>query len=117
MTTGYNPIEALNRDDKDEASAEAKKSLERKLEEEDLRWMMGHAQGRRIMWRWFEAAGVFHLAFQPNAMQMAFMEGRRDMGLKSLGEITSLCPDRFVQMLKEHEKDDNRNSGDRPKHK
>lgn len=68
----------------------------------DFMWMMNDARGRRIVWRQLADAGVFRSSFSPDAMQMAFNEGRRDGGLKLLAQIDSLCPEHYSTMMKEN---------------
>lgn len=75
--------------------------LLRETEESDLKWLMGRKQGRRIVWRQLERAGVFKLSFNTNAMQMAFAEGNRNEGLRTLELIHRLTPELYPVMVKE----------------
>lgn len=104
MNTGHDPLDTQP-DDKAEAEAEAKKVLQQKREEDDIRWLMGHRQGRRIVDRFLDKAGVFRISFRPNS-EMAFLEGQRNMGLWLLSQILAQCPDKFVQLLGEQKKDE-----------
>lgn len=92
-----------NTDDQDlaRASADALKDLNRLQLDEDFKWLMNDARGRRIVWRQLSAAGVFNSSFNPEAMQMAFNEGRRNSGLELLAQVHSLCPDLYTTMMKE----------------
>ena len=80
-------------------------------EVEDLKWLMGSKRGRRIVWRLLDQAGVFRLSFNTNAMQMAFAEGNKNYGLRTLAQIQALCPDLYPLMVKEA-KDEQRNLDD-----
>lgn len=88
-----------------QAEAAAKEAEEqrrkRDVEIEDVKWLMAHEQGRRIAHKLLEKAGVFRVSFSPNAMQMAFNEGHRNMGVFLLSEIHEVCPERYHQMIKE----------------
>lgn len=73
----------------------------RRLEVDDLRWMMSDKRGRRVMWRLLETSGVYRSSFTGNS-ETFFREGQRNVGLKLLADIHEHCPDAFVLMLKEH---------------
>ena len=73
----------------------------RDTEESDLKWLMGSRRGRRIVYRLLEQAGVFRSVFSTNAMQMAFSEGHRNYGLRTLTLLTTHCPELYAAMLKE----------------
>src|SRR5690554_2902775 len=72
------------------------------IEQDDTRWLMSTKRGRRIIWRLLEVSGVYRLSFDRDAMSMAFNEGNRNFGNQLLAEITRLCPERYLEMLKEH---------------
>lgn len=72
-----------------------------KSDDDDLRWLMGNARGRRFVWRLLDRAGVFRSTFSTNAMQMSFAEGMRNEGLRLIGQIHLLCPETYPVMLKE----------------
>jgi hypothetical protein len=73
----------------------------------DLRWLMSNKRGRRIVWRLLDQSGVFRLSFNSNAMTMAFAEGNRNFGNRTLSMIHTLCPEQYAVMVKEsiHERD------------
>lgn len=87
-----------------EADREKKATRQRfvaEVEELDVKWLMGTKRGRAILWRLLEQAGVFRLSFDTNAMRMAFNEGNRNYGHRTLDLIHRTCPERFAEMLKE----------------
>lgn len=86
--------------------------FEDRVASEDLKWLMSSRRGRRIVWSLLERAGVWRLSFSTNAMQTAFNEGRRNEGLALTAAIHELCPERYVEMLQEQKKHDNRNASD-----
>jgi len=63
--------------------------------------IMGLTQGRRWMHDRLKAASIFATTFNGNALQTAYNEGRRSVGLEILAEIMSSCPDQYVQMMRE----------------
>lgn len=77
----------------------------RDTEEADFKWFMGSKRGRRIVWRSLERAGVFRLSFNTNSMAMAFAEGNRNEGLRTLMQIHALCPELYHVMVKEQVND------------
>lgn len=83
---------------------EQAKQLQRKKKQEnaDFTWLMHDQRGRRIVWRQLATAGVFHSSFNPDAMTMAFNEGRRAEGLRILAQIHDVCPDHYTTMMKEN---------------
>lgn len=85
-----------------EADARAKAKLKQKLELDDLQWLMRDKRGRRLMYRQLEAAGVFRISFNTNALQMAFNEGNRNQGLLVTAQLLQHCHEHYTQMLKEH---------------
>jgi hypothetical protein len=91
------------------AKAEAERKLQdrfvRKSEESDLKWLMSSERGRRVVWRLLDQSGVFRLSFNTNAMQMAFAEGNRNYGNRTLSLIHTLCPEQYPTMVKENAND------------
>jgi len=76
-------------------------------EESDIKWLMRNKQGRRVVWRLLEKAGVFRSVFNTNAMAMSFAEGHRNYGLQTLTLIHVACPELFPVMLKENSNERN----------
>jgi hypothetical protein len=63
---------------------------------------MASADGRLWLWRKLGTCGVFHSTWDPHAGRMSFNEGRRDIGLQLLADVTRICPDQYAQMQKEN---------------
>jgi hypothetical protein len=93
----------------DKREAEERRRIARAREIADLKWLMRSPRGRRLMWRFMTMSRTFQLSFSPNAMQMAFNEGNRNLGLQLLDEVMTLCPELFPVMQKEHQDDGKRN--------
>lgn len=68
--------------------------------------LMSGADGRLWTWRVLGACGVFHSSWDPHGGRMSFNEGRRDVGLQLLADITRICPDLYGQMQKENADND-----------
>lgn len=68
---------------------------------------MGTKQGRRTAWRLLDKSGWRSSSFSTNAMQMAFNEGARARAQELHDLILVLCPEQFILMLQEHERDRN----------
>src|SRR5580692_7555695 len=67
----------------------------------DVRWLMGDARGRRFVWDLLGRAGLFRSSMAVSAELTAFNEGRRDLGLGLLADLTRLCPEQYGRMQAE----------------
>lgn len=92
--------------ERDRLDAKERIKLAAKLEEEDIKWLASSKRGRRIIYRFLERAGVWQLSFDTNALKMAFAEGRRNEGNALLAQIHKHCPDRYMDIIKEHAAND-----------
>lgn len=92
----------VRRHERAKAEQQLQADLVKETEEGDIRWLMGSKRGRRIIWRLLDQAGVFRLSFNTNAMQMAFAEGNRNYGLRTLAQVQTLCPELYTLMAKEN---------------
>lgn len=110
MSKRYDPLD-LREQERLTAEKEVREKLGRENEEADIKWLMNRKQGRRIIWRLLDRAGVFRLSFNTNAMMMAFAEGNRNEGLRTLAMVHALCPELYPVMIKEAQHD-NRNTDD-----
>ena len=96
----YDPTD-IRAQDRERAMSAQQRKLAEKIEAEDMRWLMGTKRGRRIVWRSLERAGVFRSSFNTNAMSMAFAEGMRNEGLRTVGLLNAACPDLYLTMVRE----------------
>ncbi|CAB4164225.1 hypothetical protein UFOVP919_20 [uncultured Caudovirales phage] len=99
--SNYDPLD-LRSQEKTEADKKLREKLVRENEEVDLKWLMSNKRGRRIIWRLLDQAGVFRLSFNTNAMSMAFAEGNRNFGNRTLSLIHTHCSELYPQMVKEN---------------
>lgn len=90
------------RTERDAEADEAVARDRRRKELDDLRWMLGHPQGRRIVSRILEEAGVFRSSFHNSGSVMAFNEGRRHLGLFLTAELLEASPDGYFKVLNEY---------------
>jgi hypothetical protein len=74
---------------------------QRRIELEDLRWLMSDKRGRRFMHRLLEAAGIWRSSFTGDNATF-FREGERNVGLRFLADVNEAAPERYATMLKEH---------------
>ena len=112
MSTKYDPFNTKAQDEARE-DAELRARLARETERDDIKWLMSSKRGRRIVWRLLEQAGVFRSSFSPTAMQMAFNEGYRNYGNRTLDLIQEYCLELYPLMLKEAANDRASNSATR----
>ncbi len=75
----------------------------RETELNDIRRILEYDFGRRFVWRYLGLAGVFQTSFTGNSTTF-FNEGRRDIGLKLLADVTEAKPDAYIQMTQEAKK-------------
>lgn len=103
MATLDDPTD-LNRIEREAEADEAKARETRRKELDDLRWLLGHPQGRRILNRILERTGVFRTSFNHSGSVMAFNEGRREVGLWVTAELSDASPEGFMKVLTERTK-------------
>jgi hypothetical protein len=98
--TEHDPLD-IHAEERLRAEKSSKERIARENEEADIRWLMSSKRGRRTIWRLLDQSGVFRLSFNPNAMQMAFAEGNRNFGNRTLSLIHLICPELYPVMVKE----------------
>ncbi|BCB27050.1 phage endoprotease [Sulfurimicrobium lacus] len=114
--SNYDPTD-IRSQERTRGDNDLRNKLATDTEEADLKWLMGSKRGRRIVWRLLDRAGVFRLSFNTNSMAMAFNEGNKNEGLRTVAQIHKLCPELYPVMVKE-QIHDNRNddNGSRKDH-
>lgn len=110
--SNYDPTDIRGQERTKSEKAERSKT-EHENEVDDLKWLMGSKRGRRIVWRLLDRAGVYRLSFNTNAMTMAFAEGNRNEGLRTIALINANCPDLYTNMVKENSNARNTDDGNR----
>lgn len=86
--------------DSEAAAAKAARNAAQ-TEAEDMAWLMDSARGRRIAWRVLDRCGINAHGFSPEPGALAFLTGRRSVGLEfqALAQAGGFEP--FIQMLRE----------------
>ena len=97
------PTDLQTQDDETDGQ-EAKAELQRKQEIDDLKWLMAHAQGRRLVARIFDKTGIRRTPFHTNGSTMAFNAGAQNVGLWLEAEILEVAFEGYTRMLKEFSK-------------
>lgn len=86
-----------------EAEAERRKAL--KIEDEktdaDIRSVMASEQGRRVIAWILDLTGLDESISSCDAMNMALLSGRRDVGLSIVKRLFRACPSNYEQLLRE----------------
>lgn len=78
--------------------AEAKAAAQLKR---DTRAVMGTPEGRNFVWHLLGQAGIYRSSFNPEALAMAYSEGRRNAGLQLMDILMTHCPEQYVKMTTE----------------
>lgn len=100
MATTDDPTD-LKRQEREAEADEAVARERRRKELDDLRWLLGHPQGRRLASRVLDEAGVFRSSYNHSGSLMAFNEGRRHIGLWMTAECMEASADGYLKILKE----------------
>lgn len=79
--------------------------LQRAREVDDFKWLMGHRQGRRFMWRLLKMSGLHNNPFHPGAPKglTEFNCGQMNLGLILQAEIHTICPEHHTTMTREQQ--------------
>jgi len=91
----------MESDEQQQTAADAQAEA-RRVEIEDVKWLMADKRGRRIMWRLLAEAGVYRTSFNNSGSVTAFNEGKRHIGLVLISEVNDHAAHQFLVMLKEH---------------
>ena len=85
-------------DDMDTELAEAKKRRD-----EELAYVMGHALGRRFIWRLLhQVCAIDASNFSSDAMMLSYAQGRRDIGLDIQSALLDFDKQVFLTMENEN---------------
>ena len=71
------------------------------LDEGVVRSVMSDPVGRGWMYRRLERCHIFKTSHTGNALNTAFAEGERNIGLMFLDDIMRACPQQYTQMMEE----------------
>lgn len=87
--------------DEDAARAQREANIAAQKAEEDFKWVVSTEQGRRFLWDLLAFTGVYRSSFTGNSHTF-FNEGRRDVGLRLIGQLHEYAPEAYLRMLKEN---------------
>lgn len=88
-------------DEERKAELEAKQELLAQRDIEDIQFVMGSEQGRRVIWSLLEIGQVFGACFNVDPHITAFNEGQRNLALVLLQRVMAHCPDQYLTMAAE----------------
>lgn len=109
---GHDPLD-LQGQEAARSQAGETEAHRRRIELEDLRWLMSDKRGRRFMHRLLSRAHLYHSSFTGDPHSTAFKEGERNVGLTFLADVMEACPDRYTTMQQESRLDGSERTGDR----
>ncbi|EPY7152254.1 hypothetical protein ACXEIS_001296 [Klebsiella variicola] len=89
--------------DDDQLAAESarEKEILQQRDIEDIRFVMGSEQGRRVVWSLLEKGQVFGACFNVDPIITAFNEGQRNLALALFQRVMAHCPDQYLKMAAE----------------
>lgn len=105
MSQPVDPIAAAEAEDEQHEENLSADKFREKQRSDDIKWLMAHPQGRRIVTRIFEKTGIRRTPFNTNGSTMAFNAGMQNVGLWIEGEVLTNAPERYLQLLKEFAND------------
>lgn len=68
---------------------------------DDIKFVMGSPQGRRVVWDVLENGRVFAAIPPMDALAMAFNEGQRNLALALFQRVMAHCPEQYLKMAEE----------------
>lgn len=87
------------------AEFDAKQQLLAQRDIDDIQFVMGSEQGRRVVWSLLEQGAVFAPCFTTDPYATAFKEGQRNLALALFQRVMAHCPDQYLKMAKEAEEE------------
>ena len=66
-----------------------------------LHTVMSTIEGRTFIWDFLASCHIFTTTFTGDALTSAFAEGERNVGQRLLSGIMVVCPDQYIQAMRE----------------
>ena len=88
-------------DRKDVRRLEKQARLADRQRQEVITSIMSTLAGRQWLWDKLSECHLFITTFNGDALQSAYMEGQRAVGLSMLSDIMIACPDQYIQAMRE----------------
>lgn len=82
--------------------AQMKVKLQKEREVADLNALLKSPEARRFIWRILKMCGMYESSYTGSGSDTFFREGKRQIGLNILAEVTTVDPNAFLQMMKEN---------------
>ena len=89
-------------DPKQVKAAEERIKLEELTSKGDLISLLNLPEGKRFIWKLLSRCGIFESSFNHSGSIMYFNEGKRQIGLQLLSEITDHYPEAMINMMTEN---------------
>lgn len=83
------------------AALDAKQQLLAQRDIDDIQFVMGSEQGRRVIWSLLEKGQVFGACFNVDPHITAFNEGQRNLALVLFQRVMAHCPEQYMKMAAE----------------
>lgn len=83
------------------AELDAKQQLLAQRDIDDIQFVMGSEQGRRVIWSLLEKGKVFSPCFAGDPHVTAFNEGQRNLALALFQRVMAHCPEQYLKMAAE----------------
>ncbi|EOX6727631.1 hypothetical protein ACPU7E_002206 [Salmonella enterica subsp. enterica serovar Heidelberg] len=83
------------------AALDARQHLLAQRDIDDIQFVMGSEQGRRVIWSLLEKGQVFGACFNVDPNITAFNEGQRNLALVLFQRVMTHCPDQYLKMAAE----------------
>ncbi|HFI2181323.1 hypothetical protein POV86_04350 [Enterobacter roggenkampii] len=88
-------------DEERKAELEARQQILAQRDIDDIQFVMGSEQGRRVIWSLLEKGQVFGACFNVDPYITAFNEGQRNLALVLFQRVMAHCPDQYLKMAAE----------------
>ncbi|EPS1421399.1 TPA: hypothetical protein I4G93_26480 [Enterobacter hormaechei subsp. xiangfangensis] len=88
-------------DEERKSELEAEQQILAQRDIEDIQFVMGSEQGRRVIWSLLEKGKVFAPCFVGDSHLTAFNEGQRNLALVLFQRVMAHCPDQYLKMAAE----------------
>ena len=92
-------------DKKQVEEAAGKERRGRMREIDDIKAILATPQGRRFLWRMMGFCGITESVFTGKNASTHYRAGKQDVGHFVLGEIVEAAPERYLEMMKENQKE------------
>lgn len=92
-------LTASNR--KDVRQAEKQAEIDERNRGVILQRIMSDGPGRKWLWDRLAECGIFDSTYYPDAHQLYYRQGERNIGLRLLADVLRFCPELYIQAQRE----------------